>query len=49
MPELMMRSFEMSGITGIYSDLAYQALHSAIATGLHNPDDSWLKGKYKPQ
>lgn len=48
MPELMMRSFEMSGITGIYSDLAYQALHSAIATGLHNPDDSWLKGKYKP-
>lgn len=48
LPELMMRSFEMSGIMGIYSDIAYQALHSAIATGLHNPDDSWLKGKYKP-
>lgn len=48
MPELMMRSFEMSGITGIYSDIGYMALHSAIATGLHNPDDSWLKGKYKP-
>jgi len=47
-PELMMRSFEMSGITGVYSDIAYMALHSAIATGLHNPDDSWLKGKYKP-
>lgn len=48
LPELMMRSFEMSGITGIYSDIGYMALHSAIATGLHNPDDSWLKGKYKP-
>ena len=48
MPELMMRSFEMSGIMGVYSDIAYHALHSAIATGLHDQENSWLKGKYNP-
>ena len=43
-----MRTVDQSGITGLYSDIAYHALHTAIAGGLHNPDNSWLKGKYKP-
>ena len=46
--EVMLRTLDQSGITGLYSDIAYHALHTAIATGLHNPDTSWLKGKYKP-
>lgn len=46
--EIMMRTLDQSGITGLYSDIAYHALHTAIATGVHNPDQSWLKGKYKP-
>ena len=32
----------------MYSDIAYHALHSAIATGLHDQENSWLKGKYNP-
>ena len=47
-PEILMRTVDQSGITGLYSDIAYHALHTAIAGGLHNPDNSWLKGKYKP-
>ena len=46
--EILMRTVDQSGITGLYSDLAYHALHTAIATGMHNPDNSWLKGKYTP-
>ena len=46
--EVMLRTLDQSGITGLYTDIGYHALHTAIATGLHNPDTSWLKGKYKP-
>ena len=46
--EILMRTVDQSGIAGLYSDIAYHALHTAIAGGMHNPDNSWLKGKYKP-
>lgn len=46
--EILMRTVDQSGIGGLYTDIAYHALHTAIAGGLHNPDNSWLKGKYKP-
>ena len=39
-------TFEISGITGIYSDLAYKGIEAAIASGYHDPDTSWLKGRY---
>ena len=45
-PELMMRLVDYSGITGIYSDLAYKGIEAAIASGYHDPDTSWLKGRY---
>ncbi len=46
-PELMTRLVDYSGITGIYSDLAYKGVEAAIASGYHDPDTSWLKGRYK--
>jgi len=46
--EILLRTVDQSGIGGLYTDIAYHAIHTAIAGGLHNPDNSWLKGKYKP-
>lgn len=46
-PELLMRVVDHSGVTGLYSDLFYHALNVATASGLHDPDQSWLKGRYK--
>ncbi len=46
-PELITRMVDYSGITGIYSDLAYKGIEAAIAAGYHDPDTSWLKGRYK--
>lgn len=45
-PELTTRLLDYSGVMGIYSDLAYKGVEAAIASGLHNPDTSWLKGRY---
>lgn len=45
-PELLMRLVDYSGITGVYSDLAYRGIEAAIASGYHDPDTSWLKGRY---
>ena len=46
--EILLRTVDQSGIGGLYTDIAYHAIHTAIAGGMHNPDNSWLKGKYKP-
>jgi len=46
-PELITRMVDYSGITGIYSDLAYKGVEAAVASGIHDPDTSWLKGRYK--
>ena len=46
-PELITRLVDYSGIMGIYSDLAYKGVETAVAMGMHDPDTSWLKGRYK--
>ncbi len=46
-PELLMRVVDHSGVTALYGDLFYHALNVAVASGIHDPDDSWLKGRYK--
>jgi hypothetical protein len=46
-PELLMRVVDHSGVTGLYSDIFYHALNIASASGMHDPDNSWLKGRYK--
>ena len=46
--EILMRTVDQSGVTGIYMDLAYHALHSALAHGLYNDNNSWIKGKFQP-
>jgi len=46
-PELLMRIVDHSGVTGLYSDLFYHALNIASVSGMHDPDNSWLKGRYK--
>ena len=45
-PELITRLVDYSGVMGIYSDLAYRGVETAIASGIHDPDTSWLKGRY---
>tara|TARA_R100000081_G_C4743673_1_gene130396 strand:- start:119 stop:775 length:657 start_codon:yes stop_codon:yes gene_type:complete len=47
-PDLIARVFDQSGIGGIYTDLAYHAIHSAIAQGHYNNNTAWIKGKFKP-
>ena len=47
-PDLVARVFDQSGIGGIYTDLAYHAIHSAIAQGHYNNNTAWIKGKFKP-
>lgn len=48
MPDLIARVVDQSGITGIYSDLAYHAIHSAISQGYYNNNTAWIKGKFEP-
>ena len=48
-PELLMRVVDHSGVTGLYSDIFYHGLNVAVASGLHDPDTSWLKGRYKAE
>ena len=48
-PELLMRIVDHSGITGLYGDIFYHGLNVAVASGIHDPDDSWLKGRYKAE
>ena len=45
--ELLMQVTDRSGILGIYSELAYRGIEASAAFGLHDPDTSWLKGRYK--
>jgi len=48
-PELLMRVVDHSGVTGLYADIFYHGLNVAVASGLHDPDTSWLKGRYKAE
>ena len=47
-PDLVARIFDQSGIGGLYTDLAYHAIHSAIANGYYNNNTAWIKGKFEP-
>ena len=44
--ELFMQVVDRSGILGLYSELAYRGIEASAAFGLHNPDNTWLKGRY---
>ena len=46
--EILMRTVDQSGVAGIYTDIAYHAIHSSIAHGGYNDDYGWIKGKYEP-
>ena len=46
-PELLMRVVDHSGIVALYGDLFYHGVNVAVGSGLHDPDSSWLKGRYK--
>lgn len=46
--EILQRSIEQSGITGIYGEIAYSAIHMAVAMGAADPETSLLKPKYRP-
>jgi len=46
--EIMQRSIEQSGITGIYGEIAYSAIHMAVAMGAIDPETSLLTPKYRP-
>lgn len=46
--EIMQRSIEQSGITGIYGEIAYSAIHMAVAMGAIDPETSLLAPKYRP-
>ena len=44
--ELFMQVVDRSGILGLYSEIAYRGIEASAAFGLHNPDNTWLKGRY---
>jgi hypothetical protein len=46
--EIIARSFDHSGLAGIYSDIGYMGLHMAMGFGAINEDNDWLRGKYRP-
>lgn len=47
MGEIIARSFDHSGIAGVYSDIFYMGLHMALGfSGVE--DTEWLHGKYRP-
>tara|TARA_R100001443_G_scaffold35065_1_gene48838 strand:- start:1768 stop:5166 length:3399 start_codon:yes stop_codon:yes gene_type:complete len=46
-PELLMRVVDHSGVFSLYADLFYHGVNVAVGSGLHDPDTSWLKGRYK--
>lgn len=48
MADIIARTVDQSGIAGIYTDLAYHAIHSAIAQGYYNNNTAWIKGKFEP-
>jgi len=46
--EILQRTFNQSGIMGLYGDIAYMGLHMLMATGQVDPDNKFIYGKYKP-
>ena len=44
--ELFMQVADRSGILGLYSEIAYRGIEASAAFGMHNPDNTWLKGRY---
>jgi hypothetical protein len=45
--EILMRVVDHSGIISLYADLFYHGVNVAVGSGLHDPDTSWIKGRYK--
>ena len=46
--DIFARTFDYSGIMGVYSDIAYMGLHMAIGVGAIDPEYSIIQGKYRP-
>ena len=46
--DIIARTFDYSGIMGVYSDIAYMGLHMAIGIGAIDPEYSIIQGKYRP-
>lgn len=46
--DIIARTFDYSGIAGVYSDLAYMGLHMAVGFGAIDPEYSIIQGKYRP-
>ena len=46
--DIIARTFDFSGIAGVYSDIAYSMLHVAIGIGAVDPEYSIIGGKYRP-
>ena len=45
--EIMMRAVDRSGVMGIYGDIIYESVHTAIGFGA-DPDSLPIRGKYRP-
>ena len=46
--DIIARTFDFSGIAGVYSDIAYMGLHMAVGFGAIDPEQSFIQGKYRP-
>ena len=46
--DILLRVVDHSGVMGIYSDLAYMALHIATGSGVIDGDEFPIRGKYRP-
>ena len=45
--DIIARTFDYSGIMGVYSDIAYMGLYMAIGMGAIDPEYSIIQGKYR--
>ena len=45
--EIMMRAIDRSGVMGVYGDIIYESVHTAIGFGA-DPDSLPVRGKYRP-
>lgn len=45
---IIARTFDFSGIAGVYSDIAYMGLHMAVGFGAVDPESIFIQGKYRP-
>jgi hypothetical protein len=45
--EIMMRAIDRSGVMGVYGDIIYESVHTAVGFGA-DPDSLPIRGKYRP-